>query len=83
VRCFFLNIKYLRGCFLLLLLGCPFGLRNPLNLAAAAAAAAATFNTICHLSSKRSASEDWKQQKKQWFFVIQKQNSRLLGQTIF
>jgi hypothetical protein len=66
----------LRGCFLLLLLllGCPFllheiaaggiafGLRNPLNLAAAAAA---TCNTICHLSSKRSASEDW--QKKQWF----------------
>jgi hypothetical protein len=43
-----------------------------LNLAAAAAAAAATFNTICHFCSKRSASEDWKQQKKQWFFVIQK-----------
>ncbi len=61
--------------------GIAFGLRNPLNLAAAATAAA-TFNTICHLSSKRSASEDWKQQKKQWFFVIQNQNSRLLGQTI-
>jgi hypothetical protein len=34
------------------------------------------------LSSKRSASEDWKKQKKQWFFVIQNKNSRLLGQTI-
>ncbi len=42
--------------------GIAFGLINHLNLAAAAAAAAAaTFNTICYLSSKRSAaSEDWK-----------------------